>query len=204
MNQNSMRAFARDIVAMKRYILVSAILFAAGIVVGSGSPSLQHYLQSQIEPLIGTVERLEAMENTQLWMFLFIFFNNFIKAVAIVFLGALLSVIPIYFLVMNGMVLGFVVAMASQSGANAGALVITGILPHGILELTAIIIAGAYGMKYGVLIFRELASALKGRASIHELRAFHGTLKRLMSFLFFAMLAAAFIESTVTYFLVRG
>jgi len=189
---------------MKWYILASALLFAAGIAVGSGNPSLQNYLQSQIEPLIGTVERLEAMENTQLWMFLFIFFNNFIKAVAIVFLGALLGVIPIYFLFANGMVLGFVIAMASQSGANAASLVITGILPHGILELTAIMIAGAYGMKYGVLIIRELMSAMRGRASVNELRAFHGTLKRLMSFLFLAMLAAAFIESTVTYFLVRG
>jgi stage II sporulation protein M len=203
-NAVSIRAFVQDLLSLKWYVLASAGLFFLGMVIGFSSVGLHEYLFRQIEALRGTIERMEAMENTQLWMFLFIFFNNFIKSVLVVFLGALFGLFPIYFLVMNGMILGFVTAAAAQAGENAAILIIRGILPHGVLELTAIMIAAAYGLKYGGIVLNELFRAFRGRSAPSELKAFHGTLKRLIGFLFIALLAAAFIESTITYYLVRG
>lgn len=204
MSIGSMRQFIEDIRSMKWYIAVSAALFTIGIAVGSGSEQLHQFMQSQIEPLMDTVQRLDEMENTQLWLFIFIFFNNFLKSAAIVFLGAVLGLVPIYFLLVNGMVLGYVVRMSSDHGVHMGDVIIRGLLPHGLLELTAVIIAAAYGIRYGVLIFRQLSAVLRGTTGSKEIRTFHGMVKRLMVFLFAALLAAAFIESTVTYFLVRG
>jgi len=204
MNKASMRAFVQDLSAMRIYIGISAALFALGIGLGATGDWLDAYLAGQLEPLRGMVERLDAMDNAQVWMFLFIFINNFVKSVLVVFLGALFGIFPIYFMVMNGMILGYVAATAGESGANVGQVIVLGILPHGVLELTAVVIAASYGLKYGTLVSAELFRALRGGGSPAALRAFHGTLRRLVSFLFFALLAAAFIESTITYFLVRG
>lgn len=204
MSVESIRAFGRDVVSLKWYMAVSVALFFIGIGIGAQSEWLNRYLAEQIEPLRETVLQLETMDNKQLMMFLFIFFNNFIKSLLVVFLGALFGLFPIYFLVLNGMIVGFITAVAGDAGMDVAAMVVRGILPHGILEITAIIIAAAYGLKYGVLVMKELVLAIRGRRTASGLKAFHGTLKRLIAFLFFALLAAAFIESTITYFLVRG
>jgi stage II sporulation protein M len=204
LNVVSMRAFVQDVLSLKWYLLASAGLFFIGMGFGYGNEELHSYLFAQIDALRGTLERMERMDNPQLWMFLFIFFNNFLKSVLVVFLGALFGVFPLYFLVMNGMILGFVAAATEEAGGSVASMFIQGILPHGVLELTAIMIAAAYGMKYGMLVLRELLLAFRGRSSASELKAFHGRLKRLIAFLFLALLAAAFIESTITYYLVRG
>jgi stage II sporulation protein M len=199
------RRFVYDVRQIKMYIFVSVALFFAGVFIGYGSDVLDAYLLAQIEPLRDTVEKMESMENTQVMMFLFIFINNFLKSLLAVFLGALFGLFPVFFLVSNGLILGFVVSATGEAGGNVWAMVIKGILPHGVLELTAIMIASAFGLRYGVLVLRELGAALRGRTTRSgDLKAFHGTFKRLISFLFFALLLAAFIESTVTYFLVRG
>lgn len=205
MNIDTMRAFAKDLAALKWYVAASAALLFAGIALGAGAAGgLGDYLDNQIEPMRGLAERLDATDNPQVWMFLFIFLNNFIKSLLVVFLGALFGIFPLFFLLTNGMILGYVVAVAGEAGANVTSLVVRGILPHGLLEITAIVIAAAYGLKYGTLVLSELGRAFRGGGSSASLRAFHGTIKRLVAFLFFALLAAAFIESTITYFLVRG
>ncbi|WP_199616496.1 stage II sporulation protein M [Paenibacillus alkalitolerans] len=203
---SSLREFAADLARLKRYIFTGALIFIAGIAIGYGTDALDRFLLGQADSLRQTVERLDQMDNAQVWIFLFIFFNNFIKAVAVVFLGALFGIFPVFLLTVNGMLLGYIVSVAAESGIDAGSMVVRGILPHGVLELTAIIIAAAYGLRYGGLIFRELAGAIRGRRRDErgELKRFHGSLKRLIAFLFLSLLAAAFIESTITFWLVRG
>ncbi len=205
MNLNSMRTFAKDLAALKWYLAASAALFFVGIAIGAGAAGgLSAYLDHQVAPMRELAERLDATGNPQVWMFLFIFINNFVKSLLVVFLGALFGLFPLFFLLTNGMILGYVAAIAGDAGANVTSLVVRGILPHGLLEITAILIAAAYGLRYGTLVLSELARAFRGGGSSASLRAFHGTIKRLIGFLFFALLVAAFIESTITYFLVRG
>jgi stage II sporulation protein M len=203
---SSLREFANDLSRLKGYIFAGALLFIGGIAFGYGSDVLDAFLLGQADSLRSTIEQLDRMNDAQVWIFLFIFFNNFIKSLAVVFLGALFGIFPIFMLSLNGMLLGYLVSAAENAGVDAGGLVVRGILPHGVLELTAVIIAAAYGLRYGVLIFRELAGAIRGRREDErgELKQFHGSLKRLMAFLFFMLLAAAFIESTITFWLVRG
>lgn len=200
------RMFARDVALLKGYIGFSVALFLGFAIYGYTTDSLDAFLLSQTETIRDAAVRLEQMDNSQLWMFVFIFLNNFIKSVAVVFLGALFGLVPLLFIGMNGMLLGYVIALAGEAGANVPATIIRGILPHGVLELTAILIASAYGLKYGSLVSKALAAAVRGRAGDGQggLAHFHGSLKRLLPFLFFALLAAAFIESTVTFYLVRG
>ncbi|HZG74903.1 MAG TPA: stage II sporulation protein M [Paenibacillus sp.] len=205
MNLHTMLTFAKDLATLKWYLAASAVFFFAGIALGAGAGGgLSVYLDNQIESMRGLAERMDATDHPQVWMFLFIFINNFVKSLLVVFLGALFGVFPMFFLLTNGMILGYIAAVAGDAGANVTALVVRGILPHGLLEITALVIAAAYGLKYGTLVLAELGRAFRGGGSSASLQAFHGTIKRLVVFLFFALLAAAFIESTVTYFLVRG
>lgn len=203
--KNQIRAFASDLISVKWYIAFCAALFFGGIAFGATSGWLDAYLETQLEPLRGLVEQVEALDNSQVWLFVIIFLNNFVKSLLALFLGALFGLFPIYFLVSNGMTIGYIVALAGKApGVDVASLVVRGLLPHGILEVSAIIIASAYGLKYGMVIVSELVLALRGGGSSSTLRAFHSTFKRLIVFLFFALLAAAFIESTITYLLVRG
>lgn len=203
---NSMSKFAADLAKMKGYVAVAAVLFFGGGVVGYATDILDPFLLGQAKSMRELVEKLDRTNNSQVWMFLFIFFNNFVKAVAVVFLGALFGIFPVFLLVVNGMLIGYLVSVASEAGVDVGPMIVRGILPHGLLEITAIVIAAAYGLRYGSLVFRELAGALRGRKGDErgELKQFHGSLARLTAFLFFSLLLAAFIESTVTFWLVRG
>lgn len=196
--------FLKDLASMRWYLAVSALLFAGGIAFGATSGTIGKYMEGQLEPLRNVVSQVESFDNAQVWFFLIIFLNNFLKSLLTVFLGALFGLFPIYFLVSNGMILGYVVASANQTGADVVSLVVRGLLPHGVLETAAIIIAASYGLRYGVLIASELMLAFRGGGSGAKIKTFHSGLKRLAVFLFFALLAAAFIESTITYMLVRG
>lgn len=200
------RMFAQELSSLKGFIGLCTILFLGSVGFGYTTDTLDAFLLSQTEALRDTAVRLEQMDNSQLWIFVFIFLNNFIKSVVIVFLGALFGIVPLVFIAMNGMLIGYVVALAGEAGAGVASIVIRGLLPHGVLEVTAILIASAYGVKYGTLVSKELAAAVRGRDGDGrgELSRFHSSLKRLVPFLFFALLAAAFIESTVTFYLVRG
>ncbi|WP_274365189.1 stage II sporulation protein M [Paenibacillus thermotolerans] len=203
---NGVRELIADMAKIKGYIFFAATLFLAGVAVGYATDVLDPYLVGQADSMRDLVERLDRMNNSQVWMFLFIFFNNFLKALAVVFLGALFGIIPVIMLAINGLLIGYVFSAAADNGLHVGSLFVRGILPHGVLEITAIVIAAAFGMRYGTLILRELVGALRGRSGDEsgELKRFHKSLGRLTAFLFFALLAAAFIESTVTFWLVRG
>jgi stage II sporulation protein M len=206
----SIRALWNDLIELRRDLVTSVILLAVGIYVGLTSSRLDAFLLAQIEPLRETVSRLEMMDNQQLWIFLFIFFNNFIKALAVIFLGALLGIFPIIFLVINGLMIGFVISWAERAGASMVEVIVLGLLPHGIVELSAILIAAAFGIRYGKLVFGAIwqrirnATAEENDTAAVKLKSFHGKLGRLIGFLFLALLLAAFIESTITFSLLRG
>jgi stage II sporulation protein M len=172
-----------------------------GVIIGFRAEPLHDFLLGQLEPLRDTVTRLDQMDNSQLWIFIFIFINNFVKSLVVVFLGALAGLFPILFLVMNGLLIGFVVSWATDAGASLYEVIVLGLLPHGVFELTAIVIAAAYGLRYGVVVIRRY---IRKSVANDKLQAFHSKLGRLVAFLFWALLIAAFIESTVTYALVRG
>ncbi len=90
---------------------------------------------------------------------LFILFNNAIKAAMVLVLGAGLGVVPMLFLGVNGALLGLVVAnVVEEHGAM---LAIAGLVPHGVLEIPAVLIAAGFGLRLG----HEAGQRLLGRAS---------------------------------------
>ncbi|QDH23694.1 stage II sporulation protein M [Saccharibacillus brassicae] len=198
--------FIRGLAENKGYMLSAAALFIAAIALGTiNADGLQRLLLSQIEGLQGVVQNLQQSDNVTLSFFTFIFLNNAIKSVLVILLGAFFGLIPLIFLLINGMVLGFVVMVSHEQGENITELIFKGLLPHGILELPAIVIACAYGMKFGGLVIGSLFSLGAGKRERLAARWEHG-MKQMLGAAFWIVImlfVAAAIESTITLQLMR-
>ncbi|PZT54913.1 stage II sporulation protein M [Paenibacillus silvae] len=199
--------FMRDMSQIRTALIWAFLLFAVGIGAGWVSTGpLEQLMLNQIEGIRQVSQQLEQGGNVQWNFFLFIFFNNAIKSILVIYAGIFFGILPIIFLLINGMVLGFVVHATMNNGASFFDIVVKGLLPHGIIEIPVIIIACAFGLKFGGLTISSLAQ-LGG-----EKRALIGTrwrefVKMTLTASFWVVILlfiAAIIESTITYALVRG
>ncbi|WP_110931249.1 stage II sporulation protein M [Paenibacillus bouchesdurhonensis] len=202
----SFRRFIQDLIQYRVMIFVALGLFIAGIIMGVVlTDELSALIAPQIEALQEVSGKLSNSSSPELSFFIFIFLNNAVKSLFIMGLGALFGFMPIVFLVMNGMVLGFLVHAASAQGANMFDLIVKGLLPHGIIEIPAIVVAAAYGLQFGYLVMKSLGEL--GARDRHERSVKWGMFFRTAGtaaiWITVALLVAAMIESTITFHLVK-
>lgn len=145
--------FARRFRAARNYLLVAGLLLFG--------PALLGYLAALLDPTLRDAlvpERLRSvMENGRTWtdiepglrpaMATLIFTNNLQVAFLAFAGGVLFGLLTVYVLVSNGLLLGGVLGAAQYYGVAP--LVWSFISPHGYLELTCIVIAGAAGLMLG-------------------------------------------------------
>ncbi len=198
--------FIKGLARNKGYMLAASAIFIASIAAGAfWAEDLRKLLVAQLEGLQSVSQSLEQSENVELSFFVFIFLNNAIKAILVMLLGAFFGLAPLFFLILNGMILGFVVEVSRSQGQDMAELIFKGLLPHGIIELPAIVIACAYGLKFGGLVIGSLFSL---RAEKRERLAarWESGLKQMAGaavWIVILLFVAAIIESTVTYHLLR-
>ncbi|NIK72228.1 MULTISPECIES: stage II sporulation protein M [unclassified Paenibacillus] len=188
---------------MNPYIAFGFILFFAGLVVGGTNSAFSDYLEQQLRALGSVAESLDNAENPTLAFMVFIFLNNAIKSIFIIYIGAVFGIIPIFFLVLNGMVVGFLLQhVAETQGTGDMLTVVLGLLPHGIIEIPAIVVACAYGMKFGVLLLKAIGRIVipgkEAGKSGREIEYFMIRSVPVVVILTVALLVAAIIESTVS------
>ncbi len=196
------KAFFHHLRTTRRLILTSALFFCASIVVGwLSTGTIQSILAQQVEGLGGVAQRLQNSEHPQWSFFVFIFFNNAIKCVLVIFAGALFGIVPFIFLIVNGMVLGFVVHLQADMGRSMYEIVVKGLLPHGVIELPILIIACAFGLKFGINIISTIGASIemKRKGNGPSWKDFlRQTLTVSIWSVIFLFIAAA-IESGITY-----
>lgn len=202
----SFRLFIRDLLKYKRSLIVAIAFFAVGILMGAiESDRIANLVMDDIEVLRSYSEQLSQTATPELSFFKFIFLNNSVKSLGVIFLGALFGVFPAVFLLMNGLVLGFLVTLQAQKGADMFDLIVKGLLPHGIIEIPAIIIAAAFGIQFGYFVLKgigELGARDRGERTI-VWSDFLISLVRAAFWTVILLLVAAVIESTLTFYLVR-
>lgn len=193
------RRVLTDFRHMKMYFLITGLIFALGIWFGASSTLFHGLLEGQLEGLEELAATVESAENQTLALFLIIFLNNAIKAVAIVFLGLLFAFLPVFFVAINGMVLGFLFSTMHGMGENIVPLIVKGILPHGIIELPVILLASAYGIRLGIDLLKWIVSTGEERKQnkdkLFQLLKLTGSLS---IFIVVSLLVAAIIEATIT------
>jgi stage II sporulation protein M len=139
-----------------KYIVFAVFLFITGIVLGylvfRYNPEL---VMKNIQNLLGNILKIgRAMEKqNKLYITGLIFQNNIKALLFMMFGGVAFGLVPFLGILFNGFAVGTVMAMNFYHGRSL-AFFLAAMLPHGIMELPAIIIAAAFGLKTGAeLIF---------------------------------------------------
>ncbi|QHW32708.1 stage II sporulation protein M [Paenibacillus rhizovicinus] len=189
--------------SMGHYLAFSTIFLLAGMVVGATNPALENFMQSQLSGLQNIAQNIDSSSHPTMFLMLFIFLNNVIKAVLVMYLGIFFGVIPIIFLAINGMILGYLIHHTAEQGNDMlFTVIVKGLLPHGILELSAIVIACAYGLRFGKMMLHGAGTLLTRKSGWGK--QFEQFVQRTLPVIVLVavmLVAAAVIESTVTVWL---
>lgn len=102
-----------------------------------------------------------ATRDSLLYTIQMIFFNNVLVAMMMIFLGLIFGIVPFMILLFNGLFIGVFAKFFIAEGSSLIGF-IAGIIPHGIFELTAIVLAGAYGLKLGGVTWRAIVNFVSG------------------------------------------
>ncbi len=132
--------------ALLPYMAASTIVFLIGVAGGLIALAAIPQASAAVEESVAEFVEL-ARGFSPLGIFVFIVLNNAVKAAVMMSLGIAFGVIPVLFLVSNGIVLAVVAALIAEREGVAVAIV--GLLPHGILELPAVLLAAAAGLRLG-------------------------------------------------------
>lgn len=178
----------------RAYIVISSLIFVSAVLIG--------YLGAINSPIKAKMvadsffSNLDFARNFSSWMIaVFIFLNNTLKALFVILFGFFFSVFPIVFIYTNGKLIGLVVGVFQQE--NSLFLIVLGLLPHGILEVPAMILATSYGLWLGNCFYRRLV--YKEAFRVHFSFALGKFFKIILPLLFLA----ALIESFLTPFVLK-
>jgi len=141
--------------ARRLYVLLSVALLVAGAVAGWLAVDLRPDLRASLIPQSGFDQlargQVSALPSAPLLGTVII--TNNIKVAAVCFLGGALAGLPTAFIIAaNGWMLGTIAAAVHQGGYDLAFWSL--IVPHGVLELSIIVIAGAAGLSVGDAILR--------------------------------------------------
>jgi stage II sporulation protein M len=110
-------------------------------------------------------------------------------------LGLFFGIGPVIFLIINGYTIGNLISFASSKVAvyKIG----LAIIPHGIFEVPAILIASSYGLWWGVKNYRKF----RYKDSFRD--DFSLPIKRYINIVIPLLLIGAFVEAYITPFIIR-
>jgi len=133
-----------------RWCLITAIsLFVVGLVVGLRTPAT---LAGPISDEVTVLEQLaELLASLPSWLILLVIFLKNVTAVLFsVILSPFFCLMPILALTVNGWLIGVVSSAIIEEKSIT--YLLAGLLPHGILELPALIMGEAVALWFGVAV----------------------------------------------------
>jgi len=193
--------YASLFTSSRMWLVAVILLFVAGIVAGVLGATVrpeQHaqFLREATERLRPALDALRAGDsNRAIGMILW---NNLRIALLVMGTGALVVFLfmPVVSIGANGYLLG-ALAIISQQGLDR---LLLSVVPHGIFEVPALIIAGAWDLKMGLAWL--LPSAAGRRAEVWRSAVFEATW--IVPLVTVLLIVAAFVEVLVTGPIVRA
>ncbi|MCD9026401.1 stage II sporulation protein M [Cohnella silvisoli] len=187
---------------VRSYFIFSVILFFAGIVIGGSHSAPVEFLESQLKGISQIADAARKSETPELTMFLLIAANNIFKSIMVMGLGIVAGILPIVMLVANGLILGYLLSGIADNGQNVWLLIVKGLLPHGVLELSALFLACAFGIRFGMTLIKGIAGSALGKSNSWQpfVRTATGSVPALIV-VTVVLFIAAIVESTITYWL---
>lgn len=187
---------------MKPFFWVTGISMVMGIVsyfVLVSNEELTTHFMGELMTMIEDIG--VTAESTHTEMFWVIFMNN-IRAAAIMIL---LGLVPVIFLpamsaIITIMSVSVLIAFMHIQGETVTEMVVFGLIPHGVVELPAIFLAGAIGIHLSLSIFRKFFT---DRPDILLKEVFMRVGNSFVLLVFPMILVAALIEGYITPILLR-
>jgi stage II sporulation protein M len=173
------------------YLVASVLLIVAGAGLGIISSTDTPKLSGARGEALGEFAKL-FLGLPKPYLALAIFLNNSLKTLAVIVGGPLAGILPLVFLLVNGYVLGLVVHMSIRSEGVLAALL--SIVPHGVLELPAILLGTSIGLMLGVHGIKRLFGKGERTLSAELWRGVRFFLIIILPLL----LLSAFIEAFIT------
>lgn len=141
------RTAIRYIEESKKEIFSAALIFLIFIFLGFVFSSNLSFLNKYLAEIINNTKDLSGLS-----LFWFILKNNTFTSFISLFLGIIISIVPIFNTITNGLIIGHVARIVTDS---AGFTQLWRLLPHGIFELPAVFISIGLGIKLGTFLFRK-------------------------------------------------
>jgi stage II sporulation protein M len=190
---------------MKHYVIAAISVFVLGVILGyADSGAFHNLVHAQVDQLQGMANKIKQSDHRQWSLFTHIFLNNMLASVMAILLGSFFGILPLYFLVSNGLMVGYLAANRPDGLTMLHFL--KGILPHGILEIPAFILACALGLRLGFLVIESFGGLFSQERKAQfqiKFRIYIKQLAPMMVLVAGLMLLAAVIESTITYNLMK-
>jgi stage II sporulation protein M len=188
------RQFLSYLYGIWPFIAVVVALFLlscmAGYMMPSATPGASDALLSGLK---GKAESITSQSPPM--VMLSIFANNAMVALVAMLAGLAAGLFPAFFVVSNGLIIGIMLETIVRNLGVVGGVAVfaAGILPHGIIELPAVLISTAIGLNLGYAVLRAVFTG-KGFV-VAEIKT---GLRMFLSWIVPALVVAAFIETYVT------
>ncbi len=146
-----------------KFVYIAIVLYIAGFLVGIAIHTYSSDLSDTLYHQMVETFRAEFHGlSTPVPIFTKIFLHNLYISAIMAFAGVVFAIPPVFILFANGIPLGLILARSERPVV----VVLGSILPHGIFELPATFLAGAFGMLLGQDAASLVAGWMKGQGEI--------------------------------------
>lgn len=169
------------------YVLILTSIFAAAFVVGFfAPPSARKEVNEAFQVFIGQYRDLAGGS-----LFFFILLHNVMATLLLVGSGLLFGIIPTLAICSNGFILGVLYRQGSaMAGYSKAALML---LPHGVFEIPALLVAASYGQWLGMMAVRRI----RGKESTLLRFDIEHAFRRYFAVVFPVLVIAAAVETAL-------
>jgi stage II sporulation protein M len=131
---------------LRPFLFTTVLLFALGSIAGSLLAGHSTFAGLKINESLGGFAQM-FINLPKPILALIIFANNAVKTLLVIVLGIAFAIVPLVFVLVNGVAIGVVLHLATQSKGLAYSIL--AIVPHGVFELPGVLCGAAIGLMLG-------------------------------------------------------
>jgi len=172
---------------IKPYILILALIFASSFLAGTFVPPLvRRQMIEMFQAMAGDYRELSGG-----MVFFNILVQNVMATLFVVIFGMIVGIIPIFAVGSNAFGLGVLYRQASEVSGYSKAVL--KVLPYGVFEIPALLVAASYGLWLGVMVVRRM----RGKEGTPLKANMEHAFRRYFAVVFPLLVVAAAIETTL-------
>ena len=172
---------------IKPYLLILALVLAVSFLAGTIAPSsIRRQMTEMFQAIVGNYQGLSGGR-----LFFNILLQNVTATIFLLISGVIVGILPVLAIGSNGFGLGVLFRQAAEvSGYTKAALKV---LPYGVFEIPALLIAASYGLWLGVMVVRRIRGKESALLRVQLEHAF----RRYFAVVFPLLVVAAAIETAL-------